>query len=54
MRAGDVEGFNFELAEKVFYNDGKQKQPELEKNVILGSGNQVLNTEQKKSCIPAG
>ena len=49
VRAGDVEGFNFELAEKVFYNDGEQKQPELEKNVILGSGNQVLNTEQKKA-----
>ena len=44
VRAGDVEGFNFELAEKVFYNDGEQKQPELEKNVILGSGNQILNT----------
>ena len=49
VRAGDVEGFNFELAEKVFFNDGEQKQPELEKNVILGSGNQVLNKEQKQA-----
>jgi len=49
VRAGDVEGFNFELAEKVFYNDGKQKQPELEKNVILDSGNLDLNTEQKQA-----
>ena len=49
VRAGDVEGFNFELAEKVFFNDGEQKQPELEKNVILGSGNQALNKEQKQA-----
>ena len=49
VRAGDVEGFNFELAEKVFFNDGEQKQPELEKNVILGSGTQVLNKEQKQA-----
>ena len=34
VRAGEVEGFNFELAEKVFYTDGEQKQPELEKKVI--------------------
>ena len=49
VKAGDVEGFNFELADKVFFNNGKQKQPELEKNVILGSGKQILNTEQKKA-----
>ncbi len=49
VRAGDIGSFNFELAEKVFSNDGKQKQPELEKNVILGSGKSILNKEQKKA-----
>jgi hypothetical protein len=46
VRAGDLEGFNFELAEKVFNNSGKQKQPELKKNVKLETDNQKLNKEQ--------
>jgi superfamily I DNA and/or RNA helicase len=46
VRAGDTEDFNFELAEKVFNNSGKQKQPELKKNVKLATDNQKLNKEQ--------
>ena len=46
VRAGELEGFNFELAEKVFHNSGEQKQPELKKNVKLETENQKLNKEQ--------
>ena len=50
VRAGDTEDFNFELAEKVFNNSGKQKQPELKKNVKIATDNQKLNKEQRYSC----